>query len=332
MKIITFIFIFFLISCETKREIETLNKYLIPNKIDSTDYYTFNELYKKGEIDKIKSLNCEDKVSSILAFENNFIFLEKISNLDKRKITYLKIDKNGNTIDSLTFSKDYLIINDYIINKNSYCSWFVNNDKNFKKLINIDFFNISDTIKVKEIVEKLKKNNIEFHSTSEYDINDKIDTCNYILSFKKNELVKYNYPTTIKPEQLKIENKINNGFTSKFKALNIIENENLYKYDNFFAYSYDKLIREGISGGDLFNNNGTQSSSSSYYKGTYFITLKNRSNLKLKLINSEIDENKEYYVYEDEKYLFNAGPTIYSETFLNFYIIPLDCNYYIIKK
>ncbi len=147
MKIITFIFIFFLISCETKREIETLNKYLIPNKIDSTDYYTFNELYKKGKIDKIKSLNCEDKVSSILAFENNFIFLEKISNLDKRKITYLKIDKNGNTIDSLTFSKDYLIINDYIINKNSYCSWFVNNDKNFKKLINIDFFNISDTIK-----------------------------------------------------------------------------------------------------------------------------------------------------------------------------------------
>ena len=268
MKIITFIFIFFLISCETKREIETLNKYLIPNKIDSTDYYTFNELYKKGEIDKIKSLNCEDKVSSILAFENNFIFLEKILNLDKRKITYLKIDKNGNTIDSLTFSKDYLIINDYIINKNSYCSWFVNNDKNFKKLKNIDFFNISDTIKVKEIVEKLKKNNIEFHSTSEYDINDKIDTCNYILSFKKNELIKYNYPTAIKPEQLKIENKIHNGFTSKFKALNIIENINGVTFDwketglpsaGLLAQDVEKYLPELIAeseNGKTLNYNG----------------------------------------------------------------------------
>lgn len=332
MKIITFIFIFFLISCETKREIETLNKYLISNKIDSTDYYTFNELYKTGKINKIKSLNCEDKVLNLLAFENNYIFLEKTSNLDKRKIIYLKIDKNGNTIDSLTLSKDFLILNDYIFDKNSYCSWFVDNDKNFKKLKNIEFLNISDTIKVKAIVENLKKNNIEFHSTSEYNINDKIDTCNYIIAFKKNKLVKYNYPTAIKPEQLKIENKIHNGFTSKFKTLNIIENENLYKYDNFFAYSYDKLIREGISGGDLFSNNGTQSSSYSYYKGTYFITLKNHSKLKLKLMNAEINESREHYQYEEEKYLFNAGSTIYSETFLNFYIIPDNCNYYIIKK
>ena len=49
--------------------IETLNKYLILNKIDSTDYYTFNELYKKGEI-KVKK-----KPLFVATMYNDYFFI-----------------------------------------------------------------------------------------------------------------------------------------------------------------------------------------------------------------------------------------------------------------
>ena len=170
---------------------------------------------------------------------------------------------------------------------------FIDANKKLKPLKNINYFSESDSINLKSLVNKINKNNLKFYTTSEYSSDSKIDTCNYILLFKNDQLEKHNFLSTIYlSEQLTIKDTIREGFSSRFKELSSINIEEFFKYDNFYAFSYDKEIRKGISGGDLFSNTGTSRSYCNSYNGTYFITLQNKSKLKLKLMNDQICENK----------------------------------------
>lgn len=325
--------IFILVSCESKWENKKINEFLSKNVIDTTEYNTCEELFLNGKINKIVTSNCQENVfiQNPIVSENKFIYIEKKHNSDNNKIVFLKIDKNGKTIDSLIIDRDVAIINDYIINKNSYYSWFVDNDKNIKKLENVNFFSKSDTTKIKSLVKNFKKYNLKFYSTSGYPNNDRsIDTCNYIISFKKDKLVKYNFSNTIHPENdLKIESTISLDFSAKFKEVESISKEDLFKVDNFYAYSLDMLIRQGISGGNLFSNTGTSSSTCNIYTGTYFITILGQSNMKLKLMNVEICENEDIYEYAKQALFYDVS----TEAFLNFYLIHSDLyHFYIVKK
>lgn len=325
MRIITIFFIFFLISCSSKWENEPINEFLSEKKVDTTEYYTYDELFKTGKINKIKSLNCNQNVFiyNILVSENECVYIEKRHTSEAGKTIFLKIDKNGEIIDSLTISRGSKIINDYILDKNTYCSWLVDTNKKFKPLKNINYFSKSDSINLKSQINEINKNNLKFYTSSEYS-NDSIS---YILLFKNNELEKHNYFSTNNlSEKLIIKDTITEGFSSRFKELNSINTNEFFNYDNFYAYSYDKQIREGISGGDLFNNTGTDRSYCNSYNGTYFITLQNKSNLKLKLMNEQLCESKDVYEYTGEA-------NIYTESFLNFYLIHNDVyHYYIVKK
>lgn len=329
MKIIVILFIFFLISCQSKWENEPINEFLSEKKIDTTEYKTYEELFLNKKINTITTSNCNENsfIYNTLVLENKYIFIEKKYNSNNVKNVLLKIDKDGKTIDSLIIDKYYSIINDYLIDKNSYCSWFIDNDKKFKSLKNIDYLSKSDSTKIKSLINKINKNYLKFYLATEYTVNGRIDTCNYIILFKNDKLEKYNFLKTINPEeQLKTKDTITEGFSSRFKKLNSINTNEFFKYDNFYAFSYDKQIRNGISGGDLFSNTGTSRSYCNSYSGTYFITLQNKSNLKLKLMNEQICENEEGYEYSGEA-------NIYTEKFLNFYLIHSNVyQYHIVKK
>lgn len=329
MRIIAILFIFSLISCDSKWKTTPVNKFLSEKNIDTTQYKTYEELFSQKKINRIITSNHNENVHIYkpLVLENKFVFIEKKLNSDDKKLVFLKIDKDGETIDSLVISRYYSIIDDYLVDKNSYCSWFIDNDKKIKPLKNIDYFSKSDSTNIKSLVNKINKNNLKFHSTSEYDMH-RIDTCNYIILFKNGILEKYNFSKTINLEEYLGTKKTiyQDDFSSRFEILNSINTEELFEYDNFYAHSYDEQIREGIGAGDLFSNTGGTSISycNSYY-GTCFITLQNKSNLKLKLMNEQICESEEPYKYTEA--------TVYTESFLNFYLTRSDVyHYYIVKK
>lgn len=327
--------IFILVSCNSKWENTPTNKFLAECIIDTTKYNTYEELFLNGKIKRIITTDSHATYTHFatpIVTEDKFIFIEKKYYQDIGKNVIIKIDKNGETVDSIIINKNSAIINDYIIDKNSYCSWFINNDKNMKNLENVNFFSKSDTTKITALVKTLNKNKVQFFSTSGYSNENSIDTCNYIISFISNKLIKYNYLKSIGPEyDLQIKSIISSKFSTKFRNIKSINSENLFKVDNFYAYSLDKLIRRGISGSDFFSNTGTSISYCNSYDGTYFITLLNQSNLKLKLMNKQICENRSIHEFAKKN-------DVFTEDFLNFYLIDIHGFYfdvplyYVVKK
>lgn len=323
MRIITIFLFIFLISCQSKWEDEPINEFLSEKKIDTTKYNTYDELYKTGKINKIKSINSNENafIFNLLVSENEFVYIEKRHPSGFDKSIFLKINKNGNIIDSLIIYRGSSIINDYIIHKNSYCTWLIDSNKNFKPIKRLSYFSKSDSIYLEALVKKINKNNLKFYTRSEYG-NDSISS---ILLFKKNELEMHYYSSNSNlSKQLIIKDTVKEGFSSRFKELNSININEFFKYDNFYAYSFVKQTRKGISGGDFFSNTGRSVTFCNSYKGTYFITLQNK--LKLKLINQQLCENENTDEYSGEA-------SVYTEKFLNFYLIHNDVyNYYIVKK
>lgn len=333
-KLAVFI-IFILVSCNSKWKTTPVNKFLAESIIDTTKYNTYEDLFLNGKIKRIitsDSLENYSHFPTAIVSDNQYVFIEKKYYQDADKNIIIKINKDGETVDSIIINKNSAIINDYIIDKNSYCSWLIDNDKTIKNLQNVSLFAQSDTTKIKQIVKKLKKDKVAFYSTSEYSSQPSIDTCNYIIAFMANKLVKYNYLKSIGPKyDLQIDGEISSGLSKKFRSINSINLEVLYKVDNFYAFYFDKQIRRGIKGSDFFSNTGTNFSYCNSFSGTYFITLQNQSNLKLKLMNRQLCENQS--VHEIPK-----RNDIYTEDFLNFYLIDVHGVYfatplyYVVKK
>jgi hypothetical protein len=320
---------FILFSCERKWEIISINKFIFEKKIDTNKYKTFDQLSLNSKVVKFHLLNRNENlfIGNHLISNENFIFMERKNYIDKSKIVLYKYDKNFNLKDSLIINKNCKIINDYIFDKNSYCSWFIDEERNFKKLKNFDFFLKSDTTKVKLLVDKIKRNNIQYYSISEPNTS-LIDTCNFIILFNKNKIEKYNLLSTIKPiDYLNSESTFANGLSDNFKLLEWLDNELLFSYDNFYARYKNKLIRKGISGSELFNNGGISIPPKSYYIGTYFITLKNQNKFKLKMMNNKLND-----LYEEVNYDCITNARIFSNDLINFYLVEIDDNCYIIKK
>ena len=327
--------ILILVSCNSKWENIPVNKFLAESIIDTTKYNTYEDLFLNG---KIKRITTSDSLENYTHFptpivsEDQYIFIEKKYDPNADKNVIIKIDKDGEIVDSIIINKNSAIINDYIIDKKSYCSWFIDNDKTMKNLQNVSLFSKSDTAKIKDLVKTLKKKKVQFYSTAEYSSQTSIDTCNYIISFMSNKLVKYNYLKSIGPKyELQIDGEISSRFSKKFRSINSINSEVLFKVDNFYAFYFDKQIRRGIKGSDFFSTTGTNFSYCNSYSGTYFITLQNQSNLKLKLMNRQLCENQS--VHEIPK-----KNDVYTEDFLNFYLIDVHGVYfatplyYVVKK
>ena len=160
----------FTISCmHSKWETISTNKFLSKNIIDSTDYNTLESLYLKGKLGKIitynKSNNFCHFYKPLASYYRNVYVERYLPNSNKNII--VKFDYNGKAIDSLLINKSAAIINDYIIEKDSYISWFVDNNKKIKKLENVNYFSESDTTKIKTLAKSIKKNNYLFHRNNE---------------------------------------------------------------------------------------------------------------------------------------------------------------------
>lgn len=325
MKLIIVVFSLFFISCSSKWETEEINEFLSEKKIDTTKYHTYDELNAKGLITRIKTINCNENayIFNLLVSENECVYIEKRHPSRFDKSIFLKINKNGNIIDSLIIVRGSDIINDFIIYKNSYCSWFIDSNKNFKPIKRVSYFSKTDSIHLKSLVKKINKNNLKFYTRREYG-NDSISS---IMLFENNELEMHYYSSNSNiSTQLIIKDTITEGFSTRFRELNKINTNILLKYDNFYAFSYDKQTRKGISGGSLFSNTSTSMSYCNSYNGTYFLTLENKSKLKLKLMNEQLCESNEAYEYSGEA-------VVYTENFLNYYLIQNDVyNYYIVNK
>lgn len=307
------------------------NKFIGENVIDTTQYRTLGEIFSKKKITRPSyEPYSYYHFTSPQSADDKYVFIEKKHSTNKSKNVILKLDKKGNIIDSIVIDKYSSIINNYIMYKDYYISWFIDNDKTEKKFVNKNYFSKSDTLKIKSLVKELKKNKVTFYSTNEFSDEDNLDTCNYIISFKNNELVKFNYLKSIRPEyDLKIDNENPDIFSERFRKINMSNSEELLKVDNFFANSSYRLVRKGtkIHGSDLFSNTGIgYTTPCNTYKGTYFFSL---LNLKIKIINQRICQN---ISLQESKII----PTIYTADFLEFYIIdlPFEQNdyYYLLKK
>lgn len=328
---LSFLVIIVIYSCtDDKWKTFPENKFIGNNIIDTTKYHSLEEIFKEKKIYR-PSFEAYSyyHFTSPLVTDNKYVFIEKKHLTDKDKNVILKLDKKGDIIDSIVINKFSSIINNYILEKDYYISWFIDSDKTKKALPNENYFSKSDTLKIKNLVKELKRNKIKFYSSEYSDSNNSIDTCNYIITFQNNKLIKYNYTNSY---DLKINNENPDDFSEKYRNIQSLNSEKLFKVDNFFANASERLIRKGnkIHSGDLFSNTGQgHVTPCNTFIGTYFFTL---LNLKLKIPNQRICQ---------ERILQESAnkPSIYSSEFLDFYLIelPLDTDeppyyYYILKK
>ncbi|WP_312767944.1 hypothetical protein [Epilithonimonas sp.] len=321
-KLFLIFYFFLLISCtDDKWIVNPENRFLIENKIDTIRYKTYEQLLRNGEIKKIST---SDSIGDNyvhfripLVSEDGFLFIEKKHDKDKNQNVIIKINKNGVILDSILINKNSAIINDYIIEKNVYCSWFLDNDKMYKNLENINYFSKSDTTKIKTLINNLEENNFSIYINSDYSDENKIDTCNYIISFKNNKLIKYNYSKNIKPEYfLKTSSEKSIHIDTKLRTINSIKSENLFTIDNFYANSINRFIRGNKIKFNLYINGGGFPPCEKYI-GTYFISLSNQSKLGLKFNNVSLCNN-------DAINDFAKKHEVYTEDFLNFYLININ--------
>jgi hypothetical protein len=305
-------------SCNDRWEVTTVNKFLLKSVIDTSEYKSYEELIANG---KIREILKENTLPGFTYFDlpivskDGFVFIEKKVGFPKDKNMIIKIDKNGEIVDSIIISRNFTVLNDYIIDKEHYCTWLVDNDKEMKKMENINYFAASDETKVMSLIKKLNNSNKLYYSTFRGSDNFRLDTCNYIITFKGNKPVKHNYLKEIRLDyQLQKKNLMLQTFSTKLNYIHSIKPDSLFKVDNFFANYYQKLTRRGTSANDLFSNTGTNFTYCNSYSGTFFLSLFGNSNLKLKLNNAKVCESRSLNEIPQR----NDG---YTESFLNFYII-----------
>jgi len=330
----------FLFACtDSKWEKKPADKFLAAKKIDTTQYSTLEELFLKGVIRKITTSD-SDYVDNHTHFSlplvydrkydynKKYFFIEKKYIPDDEKIIIIKYDEDAIALDSIVVDQNTTIINSYIIEKDTYNSWLIDCDKRFKKIENINYFSESDTSKIKAIVKSLKRNNESYYSTSEYTDEAMIDTCNYIISFKNNKLIKYNYLKKFRPEyELKLGKDNTSRFSSSFSLMSSIKSEDLFQVDNFFAKYHYSFIPGNKWDFKLYPNGGGVPQCDNFM-GTVFFSLLTTPQLKIKVNEESICEKRN---------LNELGEyhNVYTEDFLNFYLIEKGIRnpvYYVVKK
>lgn len=331
-KLIILLLPLFFACHDAKWESKPANKFLSSKKIDTTAYHTFEQWAQKGEIKKISTTE-NDRLENFyllrypMVSNRRFVFIEKDNNIDDRKNIIVKYNDEGEPIDSLIIDNESTIINSYIIKKDSYQTWLIDDDKSVKNLENVNYFSASDTLKIKAIEKSLNKNNVSYYATSDYATDKRIDTCNYIISFEK-KLIKYNFLRKINPEyDLKFKKDNTSEFSKVCKTITSIQSENLFQVDNFFAKSYNTYIPGNKIEFKLYPNGGGAPQCNNF-DGTAYFSLQTTSKLKLKMDNQSICENRNLKELSE----FH---TIYTSDYLNFYLIEKDswhAVFYVVKK
>lgn len=302
-------------SCRDDRwSIKVENKFFLENKIDTTQYKTIESLYLNRKVSKIIIADSTNKYryfhfDTPLIYDDQYVYIEKQYLPNKNKNIILKLDNNGTVIDSIIINKHSTIINNFIIEKDSYISWFVDNSKEIKKLENINYFSKSDTTKLKTLVKSLKSDSSLFYSEVKYSSNSNIDTCNFIISFKKNKLQKFNYSTEFNTT---IDGDISYDFSTEYKEISLAATTQLYKVDNFFAKTHETFIPGNKPDFNLYINGGGMNPCNRF-SGTYFITFKSPYVVKLKRTNVSICDEEKVKEFSDYK--------SYSDKSLNFIMI-----------
>jgi len=332
-KLIILLLPLFFACRDSKWEVTPANKFLSANKIDTSAYHSFEEWTQKGEIKKINTTE-KDRFEKYyllrypLVSNRKNLYIEKDNNRDDQKNIIVKYNEEGDPIDSLIIDNESTIINSYIIKKGYYQSWLIDDDKSIKKLENVNCFSESDTTKIKSIVQLFNKKNISYYSTSEYETSRRIDTCNYIISFEKNKLVKYNYLKKINPEyDLKFEKDNTDEFSKNCKTISAIQSEKLFQIDNFFAKDYNTYIPGNKIEFKLYPNGGG-SPQCNNFDGTAYFSLQTASIFKLKMNDQSICEKRNL----NELSEFHV---VYTSEYLNFYLIEKDswhAVFYVVKK
>lgn len=316
MKKITLIFfLIFLYSCRDSKEIEQkVNKFLVNNKIDSINYHTLDELSSNNKINKvILTKTPEDliynHIERPIILKNRYLIIEK--GIDALRNIIVKYDEMGNPIDSIIVNKNSIIVNDYIIEKKSYLTWLFDGNKTNHHLENKNYFSKADSTKIKELVNNVSLNKIPYYTTEDYDSNPfvKIDTCNYLILFKNDKLIKFNYSKNIRPNyELKLEN-ILPEFSNEITTISSLKPNKFLKIDNYFATVKNIYIRGNKIHFSL-TSTGTGGLHSDHYSGTLFFSVNSKLKVKMKTNITDDELKQDINDYE-----------IYTEDFLKYYII-----------
>ncbi|MGV3696172.1 hypothetical protein [Flavobacterium sp.] len=119
-------------------EAVSVNRFLDKNSLDTIPYGTFDELYLKGKLGRIIIPDTADSPLHFdepqVAYNEGYVFIEKKYAPNSKKNVIVKLDPNGTIIDSIIINKSAKIVNDYIIENDSYISWFIDGDKRIKKI------------------------------------------------------------------------------------------------------------------------------------------------------------------------------------------------------
>lgn len=334
LKITLILIIPFLISCTRSGwKVDKPNKFLIENPIDTSAYKTIQELYAAQKVEKIlvsDQINYNSNFVTPLVSNNKNVFFEKRYFPDYNKNVIVKLNQDGKIVDSIVINTDSRFINDFIVEKEYYISWFIDGNKSKKEFKNVNYFAKSDIKTIKKLVKSLQKNNDLYHASLEFTLRGNMDTCNYIITFKNNKLIKYNYLKSISPEyDLKITKDNSSRFSKNFKALPLINSSSLYRVDNYFLRTHHTKL-SGVDSKTLYpTNTGTYPQFCNTLHGTSFITVLIEPELKLKNMKHSICDTKSF----EE---FSESYVTYSEESLNFYLITWnvypDNDMYIINK
>ncbi len=334
MKYFLLLIILTLFSCTRDTwKITNINKFIGNQKIDSTLYNSFDNLAIHKKIIKIStsdSLNNNIGNSfrlPFVSFEKKEIFIAKKCFTNYRKQVFIRLNKNGEIQDSIIVNKNVKITNDYIVDDDFYYTWFSDNSTEKKRFNNINFRSDADSLKVNAIITDLKKNKVPFSYSSNF--YDESSNGNYIITFNNNQLVKYVYTANISEKYYDIITEYSLTENRKIKELSTINNDNLFKIDNYFAKTYNELIEGNSLKG--FNPTGG-ANTCDYCVGTCFFTLSNSTNLKLKI------DNQNFCGHYSNIVVNAKNLEVYTEDFLNCYLINVNFEewknpmFYIIPK
>ena len=320
MKYFSILIILAITSCTNDtQKITSLGKFIGNQEIDTTLYNTYDDLAIQKKIIKISTSDslANDIGTSFrlpLVSTDKYVFIAKKCMTDYGKQVFLRLNKDGDIQDSIIVNKNVVIFDDFIIDDDFYYSWFLDNNIAMKKIKSINYSDV-DSLKLKDLIIEINKNKTPF--TKGYDFYDKTGTENYLITFANNNLVKYYYSANLSKKysnRLLLDYNDDNKAYKKTKDLGSIKSDNLFKVDNFFAETYNEFIEGNSIKG--FNPTGG-SSDSDKYVGTYFFTLSNKANLKLKINNEEL--RKSNNISDFAKY-----QEVYTEDLLNFYLINVN--------
>ena len=257
------------------------------------------------------------------------IVIGKKNKSNKGFSSFYVLNQNGDEIDSLPITEDYILLNKMLVSKNYYISWFVDKSKSKKHFIQLEK-STKDSLLIKDLVTKIKKNQLPMYINIEYSIPmiDN-DTLNYALIIEKQNIYKISIEkndNNLYGLELYSTGDIENQFKdSNLKKISAIPMKGNIFLDNFFAKWKNIGPEDGIRTSDIRGSNSV--TSYPYYGGKAFLSVP-QFNFHFKVKCNCFEEVPFMNPFYIDDYSF------YTESFLNIVFIKSSYyeGFYVLKK